>query len=64
LGFFYTTEARLKNLLLKKVPQQSSFLGYGSFAFAESRILRKAIFNGVFLTNPKQTVIPLNISTN
>lgn len=58
LGFFDTTEARLKTLLRMQAPQQLSFLGYGSFAFVESRILRKAVYNGVFLTNRKPIITP------
>lgn len=66
LGFFYTAEERLKKLLLMNAPQQLSFLGYSAFAYTESRILRKAVFHGVYLTNPdtKITVTPLNIYSN
>lgn len=64
LGFLHTVEARLKHLLSMKAPQQLSFLGYGAFAYVESRVLRKAVFNRVFLTNPKIVVPPYNTSVN
>jgi len=66
LGFFYTAESRLKALLTMKAPHQLSFTGYGAYAYVESRILRKAIFNGVYLTSPKPKIVvtPFNLSAN
>lgn len=64
LGFLSTTEFRLNNLLSMKVPLQLSFLGYGAFAYAENRVLRKAIFSGSFLTNPKVASPPIKPSVN
>lgn len=51
LEYFYSAETRLNYLISIKSPEHLSSLKYGAYAFAESRVLRKAVFQGVFLTN-------------